>query len=132
MAEEKTIPNPPVKFHPIGDQVLVRLDVKDPPALAIRPEKKVVLPSGRVVAVSPRYVVPGVGWVETVVKVGDHVALVLERGGPWRALPLSGKDSEIYVTISESSILGRLQGADETSPWFVDNKDDGPSGLIVN
>ena len=106
-----------VKYHPLNDQVLVKLDCKKKSALQRGiVDTPTMLPSGVVVEVGRGMFMPGVGFVETTVKVGDHVAISLE--GNWTPLPLSDDKDEVYVSISESLILGRLEGADHDSPWF--------------
>jgi hypothetical protein len=80
----------PITFIPINDQV--------------------VMATGRGVFV------PGTGFVEVQVKVGDHVAVSTE--GSWINLPLSEDKSEVFITVSESIILGKLEGATRDHRWF--------------
>ena len=106
-----------VIFHPINDQVLLKMDVRKKSVLEVglngRPE---VLPSGVVVEVGRGVFAPGVGWIEPQVKAGDHVAVAMD--GPWITLPLVDRaEGEVYVTLSESLIIGKLEGADAGSAW---------------
>lgn len=108
-----------VTFHPINDQVLIKMDVKRKSVLELgvndRPE---VLPSGIVIAVGRGVFAPGVGWIEPQVKAGDHVAVSMD--GPWVNLPLTDrKDGDVHIAVSESLILGKLEGADIGSAWFA-------------
>ena len=107
----------PVKFYPINDQVLIRLDVKPMSVLEAGITKKPkVLPSGTVLAVGRGVFIPGTGFVETQVKPGDHVAISM--GGEWVNLPIAADKDDIHISVSESVILGRIEGADIGSPWW--------------
>ena len=112
-----------VNFSPINDQVLVQLDCKKRSALARGiNDKPTMLPSGVILAVGRGVFIPGTGFVEPQVRVGDHVCISME--GNWTPLPLSDDPDEVFVSVSESLILGRLQGADHDSPWFKAATDD--------
>lgn len=115
MAQSESKPR--VQFHPMNDQVLLKMDVKKKSILERGVnDRPTVLPSGVVVEVGRGVFVPGVGWIEPQVKPGDHVAVSMD--GPWTSLPLSDQPEEIYVAVSESLLLGKLEGADEGSAWF--------------
>lgn len=106
-----------VEFIPANDQVLIRMDTKKRSVLEVLVEKPTVLPSGIVVAVG-KGVFIGTGWAGSQFEPGDHVAVSLDGG--WLPLPLADKkDEEVYFTISESMILGKLKNADQGSPWFT-------------
>jgi hypothetical protein len=110
-------PQKPVGFTPANDQVLLKMDVKKRSVLEVLKEKPTVLPSGVVVAVG-KGVFIGTGWAGSQFEPGDHVAVSLDGG--WLPLPLTDrKDEEVFFTISESMILGKLHNADEGSPWFT-------------
>ena len=104
-----------IQFQPINDQVLIKLDSRKRSQFAIA-EKPEFMPSGHVVAVGRGTYVPGTGFVETQVKPGDHVALLMD--GTWSRLPIEDDPSVVYVSVSESLILGKLTGADVDSAWF--------------
>lgn len=106
-----------IQFRPLNDQVLVKMDMQKKSRLEIDSTRPTVLPSGVVVAVGRGTFQPGIGFTEPQVKVGDHVAVSLD--GPYAVVPLADKEaSEVYIVLSESMVLGLLQGADENSCWF--------------
>lgn len=112
---------PPINFIPINDQVLVKMDIQQRSSAIITPDTHggdtpVVIPSGVVVAVGRGVYVPGTGFVENQCKPGDHVAISTE--GSWVNLPLSEDKNEVYVTVSESIILGKLEGCTADRRWF--------------
>jgi len=117
---------PRVQFHPINDQILLRMDVQQKSILERGVnDRPTVLPSGVVVEVGKGVFAPGVGWIEPQVKPGDHVAVSMD--GPWTNLPLSEEPEEIYVAVSESLIIGKIEGADKGSAWFKTG--DAPSAI---
>lgn len=120
---------PPINFIPLNDQVLIKMDIQQRSSAIITPDthggdQPIVIPSGVVVAVGRGVFVPGTGFVENQVKPGDHVAISTE--GSWINLPLSEDKNEVYVTVSESLILGKIENpADPAQPlerdrrWFL-------------
>lgn len=111
----------PITFIPLNDQVLIRMDIQERTSTIITPDTHggdtpVVIPSGIVVAVGRGVFVPGTGFVENQCKPGDHVAISTE--GSWINLPLSEDKNEVYVTCSESLILGKLENATPAHRWF--------------
>lgn len=107
-----------VTFLPLNDQILLKLDVKKRSILELKDSKPTILPSGVVCGVGRGVFVPGKGWLEPQVKIGDHVALILD-GAAMLRLPITKDDDEIYISISESQLIGRLEGADEKSCWWT-------------
>lgn len=110
------MPETQINFTPINDQILLKMDVKIRSALELGNQKPLVIPSGVVVATGRGTFVPGTGFVETQVKPGDHVAVSTE--GSWVNLPLSEDKDEVYVCVSESIILGKLEGLTRGMRWF--------------
>ena len=122
-----------VQFQPINDQVVVRMDVKKKSAILIDTSSRpTVIPSGVVVAVGRGTFIPGTGFVEAQVKPGDHVAVTMD--GTWVNLPLATDQEEIFVAVSESLILGKIEKPDEVewkdTPWFTMG-DDSASQAVV-
>ena len=110
-----------IKFQPINDQILIKLDVVEPSILERGvDDRPKILPSGTVVAVGRGTFVHGTGFIETQVKAGDRVAVSLTETAT--NLPLSDEKGQVYVSISESLILGKLDFSayenDGESPWF--------------
>ena len=93
------------------------MDVKTPSILSRGiNDKPTLLPSGTVIASGKGMFIPGVGHVDSQVKAGDHVAIVL--AGPLQRMPISDDPNEIFVVISEAQLIGRLGNADVGSPWW--------------
>jgi co-chaperonin GroES (HSP10) len=107
-----------IKFHPLNDQLLLKMDVRKKSLLekGIN-DKPTLLPSGVVIAVGRGVFVPGKGWMEPQVKAGDHVAIILD-GTPMLRMPIDSNEDDIYICVSESLLIGRLEGADEASCWW--------------
>jgi co-chaperonin GroES (HSP10) len=106
-----------IDFQPLNDQVLLRMDVLEASILERGiDDRPMVLPSGRVIAVGRGTFIAGTGFVESQVKPGDHVAVLSD--GSWVTLPLSEKKDEVYVTVSESAILGKLSGCEPGTRWW--------------
>jgi co-chaperonin GroES (HSP10) len=112
-----------VGFQPFNDFVLLKLDSKRRSSLEIRREKPKVLPSGVVLAVGRGTFVHGTGFVGSQVEVGDHVAVIPDPTS-WFKLPLSEDEGETFIVVSESQVMGKLDGADHASPWFKTKNDD--------
>lgn len=105
-----------IKFTPLNDQILIRLDARRvSETLHVPGQSQKVLPSGEVLAVG-RGVMTAQGFAGPQVAVGDHVAIDLKPG--WRTLPLD-KSSEIYIAVSEAQVIGKLEGATRDSAWFA-------------
>jgi hypothetical protein len=111
-------------FQPINDQVLLKMDVKKKSILerGVK-DKPTVLPSGHVIRVGRGTFIPGTGFIEPQVQEGEHVAVSM--AGEWTNLPLDEDPDEIYISVSESLILGKLEGADKDTRWFK-TADDAP------
>lgn len=106
-----------IKFAPLNDQVLLRMDVIKTSILERGlNDRPYVLPSGVVIATGRGVFVPGTGFVEVQVKPGDHVAVSTE--GSWVNLPLSEDKEEVYVVVSESLLLGKLEGCTPETRWW--------------
>ena len=105
-----------IQYTPLNDQVLIKMDIKQKSILETGINTRpTVLPSGYVIAVGKGVFLQGVGWAEPQVKPGDHVAVAIEG---WTTLPLAEDANDVYVSVSESVILGKLEGATPDSPWF--------------
>jgi co-chaperonin GroES (HSP10) len=102
----------PIKFFPCNDQILIKVDVKQPSVIERNvKDKPTMLPSGVVIAVGRGTFVPGTGFVEPQVQPGDHVCFMLE--GRLERLPIApekDKDGnhQLFCSISESLIMGKL------------------------
>lgn len=122
----------PVTLHPLSDMLLVLMDLQ--PASPLQPDQKrrkaLPFPSGVVVEVGRGVYCPGVGYLESQLRVGDHVALNLTPGGNWRTVPLNPDPAVIYVLCSESLAVGKLEGATPESTWYKKYDDGTGTGLI--
>lgn len=117
-----------IKFTPLNDQILIRMDSRRvSETLHVPGQSQKVLPSGEVLAVG-RGVMTAQGFHGPQVAVGDHVAIDLKGG--WRTLPLD-ETQEIYVCVSESQVLGKLEGASRDSVWFKALLDEDTHSLLV-
>lgn len=122
-----------IHFEPMNDQVLIRMDVKKKSILEVtNTGKPTVIPSGVVVAAGKGIFIAGTGFIETRVKEGDHVAVSMD--GTWVNLPLSDDPEEVYVTVSESLILGKITKPENVewkeTPWFKMG-DDSASSVVA-
>ena len=115
----------PIKFKPCNDQILLKVDVKQPSVIERNvKDKPTMLPSGVVIAVGRGTFIPGTGFVEPQIKPGDHVCFMLE--GRLERLPIApekdeNKNHQLYVSISESLVMGVLDFGEESpeeSIWF--------------
>lgn len=130
MSQEDNGTPPPIGFTPINDNVLVKMDVQEASFLVQHlDDRPTVVPSGVVVAIGRGVFIPGTGFVETQVKPGDHVAISTE--GLWVNLPLSEDKNEIFVCVSESIILGKLEGATRDRRWFKKQESDRPATHLL-
>jgi co-chaperonin GroES (HSP10) len=94
-----------LKFQPLNDQVLIKMDVKKKSVIVDPNGKAMIVPSGIVQACGRGIFVQG-QFIETQVKPGDHVAVSME--GSWTRIPLDDDPNEIYMTVSESLIIGKI------------------------
>ncbi len=109
-----------LNFIPANDLLLVVVDER--PKGPILTDKPQLLPSGIVLAVGQGIIIPGVGYLGSKFKRGDHISFSPAESG-MKALPFHNYGeyrNRTFAVLGEAGVLGTIVGGfDKDSEWFA-------------